>query len=111
MRILFIANVWSIHTARWVSQISDQNWDIHLFPSRDLEINPLFNNVTIHDINRRPLDLPATVKLQVQACSERLSENFPRKLIFIYQRLFDQKYQESQTLAGWMNILKFKVKE
>lgn len=62
MRILFIANVWSIHTARWISQISDQNWDIHIFPSRDLSINSMFSNVTIHDINRRPVDLPANVK-------------------------------------------------
>jgi glycosyltransferase involved in cell wall biosynthesis len=62
MRILFVANVWSIHAARWISQINDQNWDIHIFPSRDLSINPLFNNVIVHDINRRPADLPSNVK-------------------------------------------------
>jgi glycosyltransferase involved in cell wall biosynthesis len=35
MRILIIAMPESIHTARWISQISDQGWDIHLFPSND----------------------------------------------------------------------------
>lgn len=33
MRILFVAMANSIHTARWVSQISDQGWDIHILNS------------------------------------------------------------------------------
>ena len=32
MRILFVAMPDSIHTARWISQIADQGWDIYLFP-------------------------------------------------------------------------------
>lgn len=32
MRILFVAMPDSIHTARWISQIADQSWDIFLFP-------------------------------------------------------------------------------
>ena len=37
-RILFIAFPYSIHTARWISQISDQEWDIYLYPSIDYGI-------------------------------------------------------------------------
>lgn len=49
MRILFIAMSSSIHTARWLKQISDQGWDLHLFPSLDDEItHPEINNVTVH---------------------------------------------------------------
>lgn len=33
-RILFVA-IPEIHTVRWMRQISDQNWDIHLFPAMD----------------------------------------------------------------------------
>ncbi|MEI6040063.1 MAG: glycosyltransferase [Candidatus Berkelbacteria bacterium] len=33
MKILFVAMGESIHTERWISQISDQNWEIHLAPS------------------------------------------------------------------------------
>jgi glycosyltransferase involved in cell wall biosynthesis len=62
MRILFVANVWSIHAARWISQISDQNWNIHIFPTRDLSINPIFNNVVVHDINIRQIGLPSRVR-------------------------------------------------
>ena len=35
MRVLIVAMSESIHTARWLSQIDDQGWDIHLFPSID----------------------------------------------------------------------------
>lgn len=33
MKILIIAMTDSIHTSRWVSQIIDQGWDVHIFPS------------------------------------------------------------------------------
>jgi hypothetical protein len=35
MRILVVAMADSIHTARWLNQVADQGWDIHLFPSTD----------------------------------------------------------------------------
>lgn len=31
LRILFVAQAVSIHTARWISQLREQAWDIHLF--------------------------------------------------------------------------------
>lgn len=31
LRILFVAQAVSIHTARWISQLQDQGWDLHLF--------------------------------------------------------------------------------
>ena len=33
MKILFVAMSDSVHTARWIEQISDQGWDLHLFPT------------------------------------------------------------------------------
>jgi glycosyltransferase involved in cell wall biosynthesis len=49
MKILFIAMSDSIHTARWINQISDQGWDIHLFPSIDYGAShPDFKNLTIY---------------------------------------------------------------
>jgi len=35
MRILVVAMADSIHTTRWISQIADRGWDLHLFPSED----------------------------------------------------------------------------
>lgn len=33
MRILIVGMSESVHIARWISQISDQGWDVHVFPS------------------------------------------------------------------------------
>ena len=35
MKILFVAMAESIHTARWINQITGQGWDVSLFPSTD----------------------------------------------------------------------------
>lgn len=49
MRILLIAMSESIHTARWISQIADQGWDIHLFPSKDWGlVHPEIKNITVY---------------------------------------------------------------
>lgn len=49
MRILIVAMAESIHTARWISQISDQGWEVHLFPSVDHGVvHPEMKNVIVH---------------------------------------------------------------
>jgi len=35
VKILFVAMSNSIHTSRWISQLSEAGWDLHLFPSID----------------------------------------------------------------------------
>ena len=50
LRILFVAMSNSIHTARWISQIEDQGWDLHLFPSIDTGTSHSdLKKVTIHE--------------------------------------------------------------
>lgn len=49
MRILFVAMSESIHTARWISQLSETGWDLHLFPSIDYgATHPDLHNITIY---------------------------------------------------------------
>jgi hypothetical protein len=49
MKLLIVAMSDSVHTARWVSQISDQGWDIHLFPSVDCgAVHPEMRNLTVY---------------------------------------------------------------
>lgn len=49
MKLLIVAMSDSIHTARWIKQIANQGWDIHLFPSIDYGvIHPEIENVTVH---------------------------------------------------------------
>ncbi len=71
MRILFVAMSNSVHTARWINQISDRGWDIHLFPSIDLFsspewIHPDLRNITVYgpSVHRRPEGLDPSVRLR-----------------------------------------------
>jgi len=39
----------SIHTARWISQIADQGWDIYMFPSKDCGlVHPEMKNISVY---------------------------------------------------------------
>ncbi len=52
MRILFVGFPESIHTARWIAQLADEDWDIHLFPVHDGPVHPDLKNVTVHSFYR-----------------------------------------------------------
>ena len=62
MRILFVAMANSVHTARWINQIADQGWHIHLFPSQDSDIHPALRNLVIHDRLVRSANVGKNVK-------------------------------------------------
>lgn len=57
MRILVVAMSNSVHTARWLSQVADRGWDIHLFPSIDawIDVHPDIRNITLHHSGCRPV--------------------------------------------------------
>ncbi|MHB1377031.1 MAG: glycosyltransferase [Candidatus Humimicrobiaceae bacterium] len=70
MRILIVAMGNSIHLARWVSQINDQGWDIHLFPTESfVAVNPEIKNVKIH--------IPLFIKLIVNFYKNRKQKLTP----------------------------------
>lgn len=51
IRILFVAMSESIHTARWIGQIADQGWDIHLIPcDYRAPVHPELKNITVHRV-------------------------------------------------------------
>jgi glycosyltransferase involved in cell wall biosynthesis len=50
MRILFVGMTDSIHTARWINQIVDQTWDVHLFPVYAATPSPEFRNITLYGL-------------------------------------------------------------
>lgn len=56
MRILFVAIGESVHSARWLSQIADEGWDLHLFPVEVGVPHKDFRNVTIHSFYRDHLN-------------------------------------------------------
>jgi len=89
MKILFIAFSQSIHTSRWISQISDQGWNLYLFPSLDNgETHKDLRNIKVyHSFYGRQERINSTVKLHglpllskraAQAARLFFREVFPR---------------------------------
>jgi glycosyltransferase involved in cell wall biosynthesis len=53
----------SVHTARWLSQLADEKWDIHLFPVDEAPLHPDLHNVTVHGLFRKRFsDLDVSVR-------------------------------------------------
>lgn len=47
-KILFVAMQMSQHTVRWIRQIADQGWELHLFPVNYLTVHPEMPRLTVH---------------------------------------------------------------
>jgi len=47
MRILFVGMPSSVHTARWVSQLAGEGWEIYLFPSIRSEFHSTFHDMNV----------------------------------------------------------------
>lgn len=50
LRILFVAVGGSVHTARWISQLTGQGWELHLSPTELHHLRPELQDVIIHDV-------------------------------------------------------------
>ncbi|MFA5294479.1 MAG: glycosyltransferase family 4 protein [Methanoregulaceae archaeon] len=66
MKILFVARSNSIHTARWISQLSETGWDFYLFPSIDNgRTHQDLRNITIyHSFYSSNKQKPLTVRIK-----------------------------------------------
>jgi glycosyltransferase involved in cell wall biosynthesis len=63
-RILFVAMAESVHTARWISQLEGQGWDVHLFPAREVAPHPRLRGLKLHEsLSVRPKGLDPSVEL------------------------------------------------
>lgn len=51
MRILFVAIPSSVHVMRWISQLADQNWDVHLFPAYPSYLHEGFRDLTVYGLS------------------------------------------------------------
>lgn len=63
MKILFVAFANSIHTARWINQITDQGWQIRLFPSTEAKsAHPALDpHISTYPLHRALLPLQARI--------------------------------------------------
>lgn len=64
MRILFVGMAHSIHTVRWIGQVMEQGWDVHLLPVED-GLHPALRGITVHEsLPCRPPALDRSVRLR-----------------------------------------------
>jgi glycosyltransferase involved in cell wall biosynthesis len=100
-RILFIAMTESVHTARWLNEIQDLNWDVHLFPSQGWGIHPAIKNVTIHGVDFRPENINENVRFAwgVPFTVPHVSD----KANIVLQRLRDH-FEPSQSNDGGYRV-------
>ena len=64
-RILLVAMAESVHTARWISQLGHEGWDVHLFPVSARRLHADLRQVTVHAAVRRPRpDLDRSVRVR-----------------------------------------------
>ena len=73
----------SIHAARWISQISDQEWDIHLFPSLDwgMAHRDLKKVTVYHSIYKREKLADQTVKFRGIPLPSELTASFGKRFM------------------------------
>lgn len=69
----------SVHTARWISQISDLGWDLHLFASTSEPPHSKLRNITVYAPSfARPPELDRSVRLRglspLRVGAERLAQ-------------------------------------
>ena len=64
-RLLVVAMAESVHTARWLSQLEGQGFDVHLFPLSHRPLHSGLRDLTAHTtVRRRPPGLDAGVRLR-----------------------------------------------
>ena len=95
--LLIIAMPDSIHTVRWIGQILDQSWDIHLFPSYAGIIHEDIKNIHIHDCLRgrfgkfllslSPLLLSFMLKVVMSIRLRIIKRFFPHYRTFLLNRV------------------------
>lgn len=65
MRILFVGMPDSVHTARWINQVADLGWDLHLFSSSPGIPHSDLRNITVYNVSfSRPKTLNRSVRLR-----------------------------------------------
>lgn len=83
MRILIVARAHSVHTARWISQIADQGWNIHLFPSIDhgMADSQLRNIIVHHSVYPRQVDCHPSIRFRGIPVVSKRAARYAKKLV------------------------------
>jgi hypothetical protein len=106
VRILFVAQAVSVHTAHWIRQVQDQGWDLHLFDMLGSFPHPELQGITEYSL-LFPRKIPLSTKPAAYGHPFFMSHGwdpFPLSLAgFFLRRVFRQR---ARRLAGIIRSLK-----
>jgi len=107
-RILFIAMLESVHTARWLNEIKNMGWDIHAFPSTIWKIHPSIKNITIHGIPLRSenSDNSLTFNKSIPFVWNNISDKINTFLQLAHGNLHDDVKYEEYRINQLVKIIK-----
>ncbi len=101
MKIFVVAMTDSIHTARWINQVTDQGWEIHLFPVYSVVPSSELRQITVYGLALgRPRNLHPTVRYRGLLPIGRGGNIFERMAF----RLFPQLW--GYTLDWFVRVIK-----
>jgi glycosyltransferase involved in cell wall biosynthesis len=110
MKILYVAMASSIHVARFLNQVNDLNWDLHLFSSAYgwEPHHPLLRNVTMHGCLQwpRPKSAHPSVRQVGYWPIAHKSTVIKFAIKFIASRWFPDRTSPAWTLAQLIKTLK-----
>jgi glycosyltransferase involved in cell wall biosynthesis len=91
----------SVHAARWVGQLRENDWDIHVFPVSEQPWHPSFRDVTSYGLSsKRPPSLDPSVRLRGILPTARTA-----RLRHYWRRAFPQSLKRSSFLAALIRRL------
>jgi glycosyltransferase involved in cell wall biosynthesis len=104
VKVLIVGMSNSVHLARWVEQIADQGWDIHLFPSIDTgTVHPALRNVTVHwTMYARQSDADPTVRFR----GLRIRSPFEGRTLYLAMRELFRRYWPSYRAVQLARVLR-----
>jgi glycosyltransferase involved in cell wall biosynthesis len=90
VKILFVAQAVSIHTARWINQLKDEGWDVHLFDMRGSFPHAELRGITEYSLLfPRKLSLDKPISYDHPFFMKHGLDPFPLSLVgFFTRRLF-----------------------
>lgn len=86
MRILFVANPYSVHIVRWISQLAETGWTIDVFDPENHLIHEELDGVVVHTGWGKP-HVPETTRVRTRWPFTRGRHFLARRLPWLWRRL------------------------
>ena len=107
MRILFVGMPFSIHTARWIAQFENQNWDIHFFPSFEYtDTHEQLKNIVYHEHYHAFQGINKNIKIKpIYKLEINFRNKFLKNVTSKIYRLIGLELSKEKTLSKLINKL------